>query len=392
MASIIIHRGTKQIGGCVTEIRTETTRVFIDIGDNLPNVSGELPSIEDLTTGDGTNSALFLTHYHGDHIGLLDKVLPTIPVYMSASAKAVQLNLSARIYPDKRPLFERIQEFEPFTTKQVGNITVFALLSDHSAFGAYMYVIEADGIRILHTGDFRLHGIIGRRLLTRLFPRYAQNIDYIICEGTTLSRVDGKPSMSEFDLRNTARKLMNEKPYVFVICSSTNIDRIGAFYHANPKGRLFVCDGYQKKQLETVSDSLSKDGSFYDFKYVYNYAPNLDKNMKEKGFCMLVRQGDFFKRVMEKYKDDCLVIYSMWTGYLDERAKNQGLSDFLAPYRYRVLHTSGHASPGEIRVLCEAVKPKRGLIPIHTEAPEIFEGLIPGGCVILLDDGEEFSL
>jgi len=109
MASILIHRGTKQIGGCVTEIRTETTRVFIDIGDNLPNVSGELPPVEGLTTGDGTNSALFLTHYHGDHIGLLDKVLPTIPVYMSASAKAVQLNLSARIYPDKFPLFEKIR-------------------------------------------------------------------------------------------------------------------------------------------------------------------------------------------------------------------------------------------------------------------------------------------
>jgi mRNA degradation ribonuclease J1/J2 len=82
----------------------------------------------------------------------------------------------------------------------------------------------------------------------------------------------------------------------------------------------------------------------------------------------------------------------MWTGYLDERAKNQGLCDFLAPYRYRVLHTSGHASLDELRTLYETMNPKRGLIPIHTEAPEAFEALIPGGRLILLDDGEKFTL
>ena len=29
---IIIHRGTHQIGGCVTEIKTEEARIVIDMG------------------------------------------------------------------------------------------------------------------------------------------------------------------------------------------------------------------------------------------------------------------------------------------------------------------------------------------------------------------------
>lgn len=33
---LIIHRGLEQIGGCITEIRTATSRVFIDMGQNLP--------------------------------------------------------------------------------------------------------------------------------------------------------------------------------------------------------------------------------------------------------------------------------------------------------------------------------------------------------------------
>ena len=31
-----IHRGLEQIGGCITEISTATSRVFIDLGQNLP--------------------------------------------------------------------------------------------------------------------------------------------------------------------------------------------------------------------------------------------------------------------------------------------------------------------------------------------------------------------
>mgnify|MGYP000357609785 CR=1 FL=1 len=33
---IKIHRGLDQIGGCITEIWTDTSRVFIDFGQNLP--------------------------------------------------------------------------------------------------------------------------------------------------------------------------------------------------------------------------------------------------------------------------------------------------------------------------------------------------------------------
>jgi ribonuclease J len=82
----------------------------------------------------------------------------------------------------------------------------------------------------------------------------------------------------------------------------------------------------------------------------------------------------------------------MWSGYLDERAKNEGLCEFLKSYSYRVLHTSGHAAPEDLRRLYETVKPKRGLIPIHTDAPDLFRELVPEGNIILLQDGEEFGL
>jgi ribonuclease J len=78
---IKIHRGTHQIGGCVTEISSGGTRILIDIGENLPGCESET---EVKLTGhiDG----IFVTHYHGDHVGLFDKIDPAIPVYMGTAA------------------------------------------------------------------------------------------------------------------------------------------------------------------------------------------------------------------------------------------------------------------------------------------------------------------
>ncbi|MDR1705018.1 MAG: MBL fold metallo-hydrolase [Clostridiales bacterium] len=385
--NVTVHRGARQIGGCVTEIASDECRVFVDIGENLPGTGCPLPPIEGLTAGDGSKSALFLTHYHGDHIGRLDKVLPDIPVYIGETAKSILLNLAERIYRDRLEMYERLMTFKPFKRIYAGDISALPVPCDHSALDAFMFLIEAKGLRILHTGDFRLHGSKGRLTLELSLPMLG-DIDYMVCEGTVLSR-DGQPPMSEHDLLVKANKMMAEKPYVFVLCSSTNIERIAAFYHANPKGRMFICDSYQKKQLEAV-------GERHNFNRVYDYAPNLDSHMKDKGFCMLVRQGEFFRRVMEKFMgenaENCLVIYSMWTGYLDREAGNQGLIDFLKPYRYRVLHTSGHASAEDIKRLYELVRPKRGLIPIHTDAPQRFAEIVPESKLVLLNDGEVLNL
>lgn len=57
--------------------------------------------------------------------------------------------------------------FEALQSIRVGHMVVTPLLVDHSAFDAYMFIIEADNLRILHTGDFRAHGFRGKKLLEK---------------------------------------------------------------------------------------------------------------------------------------------------------------------------------------------------------------------------------
>ena len=72
---IRIHRGLEQIGGCITEISTATSRIFIDMGQNLPGV-GEVTTadqdwqmVEDLFSQNRKeHEAVFYTHTHEEEI------------------------------------------------------------------------------------------------------------------------------------------------------------------------------------------------------------------------------------------------------------------------------------------------------------------------------------
>lgn len=389
---IIIHRGTHQIGGCVTEISTDNSKIFIDFGSDLPNsLNADFPKmIMGLTLNDNTERALFLTHYHGDHVGRLNDIKTDIPIYMGKTAKELFKNYAVRIKIDIAKKIDEIHTFSPLEKITVGDITVTPLMIDHSAFDAYMFIVEAQGKRVLHTGDFRMHGFRGSKTLPML-KKYAENIDCIICETTNLSREDVK-LITERELQNEARQILKENKYVFVFCSSTNIDRIGAFYHANPKGRLFICDEYQKKQLETVSKYHKQKSSFYDFNHVLSYGTNIDEIMEKRGFCMIVKQGKMCERLLKKYKGRSKVIYSMWSGYLKGEAKNDELVNFLKDYELTFLHSSGHASVSDLVKLYNTVNPKTGLIPIHGETPEKLSQFLPKDKLLLLNDGEELLI
>ena len=90
---ITVHRGSNQIGGCVTEYEYNGWKLFVDYGEQLPGVPilDKKLEIEGLTCGDLSKSALLITHYHGDHIGKLSEVAEAIPVYMGYTLSLIHI-------------------------------------------------------------------------------------------------------------------------------------------------------------------------------------------------------------------------------------------------------------------------------------------------------------
>jgi hypothetical protein len=79
---VIIHRGADKIGGTCLEVDYNETRVIFDVGEVLPSsddpegcVRHSLPAVPGLFDEGGPPvNAVFISHYHGDHAGLLRHV------------------------------------------------------------------------------------------------------------------------------------------------------------------------------------------------------------------------------------------------------------------------------------------------------------------------------
>lgn len=294
---ITVHRGTHQIGGMATEIATNQTRIVIDMGDELGPDPQPL-NIPGVTDDSQACDAVLFTHYHGDHMGQIDRIRTDIPLYMGALSKAIWLKSSQNQCLNKGQWLENAHVFEmgcPFIIKDM-KITPF--LVDHSAIDSYMFLIEAEGKRILHTGDFRMHGFRGKAL-PKLLDWKLRNIDVLIMEGTTLSRQEQGPIITEYDLQQMVKEYLCQYKYVFVLCAATNLERVFGFCHAVPKKKYFICDSYQKDLLELASEQLKKYSSLYRIPKITVYGDNLLERFKEKGFLMMVRANQTFKRIIQ---------------------------------------------------------------------------------------------
>ena len=355
-----------QIGGCITVITTATTKIVIDMGEELQKSSAHIDICGILKDCSG----VFFTHYHGDHLGLYKQIPDTIPIYIGEVAKQIFSALSKRVDKDAMQVIQTFNTFIPLQRIVIGDITITPLFIDHSAFDAYMFIIESGGEKILHTGDFRSHGFRGGKLI-KMLKQYVGQVDVLITEGTTVSRENYK-FITEAKLQQKAKELMKKYKYVFVLCSSTNIDRIAAFYHANPHGKYFLCDQYQKDVLAIVKDSAGHKTELYNFEKVVAYGKNIENRFYERGFCMLVRSGEYFKNIIDKYpKAESIIIYSMWKGYIEGVNVNNNIKQFLSGYDYKHLHTSGHADGDTIKTVIRTVNPKV-IYPLHTENVDWF--------------------
>ena len=160
-----IHRGTHQIGGMAAEFATESARIIIDMGDEL-SLDDDFVStplhISGVTDANGSCNAVLFTHYHGDHVGQLERVRPEIPLYTGEVTKDIMVMSAKRTKPQNYDFHSRLDSIRTFASGErlsLGDMVITPFSADHSACDSYMFLIETAGRRVLYTGDFRLHGM-----------------------------------------------------------------------------------------------------------------------------------------------------------------------------------------------------------------------------------------
>lgn len=396
--NIKIHRGLDQIGGCITEIWTETSRVFIDFGQNLPGIGEQTTPEQDETLVHGIisqnikdNQAVIYSHAHEDHVGLFNYIPDDIPQYIGEGAKEILLAKNHYLLEgaklkgiDPREFEKKRVKLESFLTWKksdkspnpiiIGDIKITPYFCCHSMYDSYMFLIEADGQRIWHTGDYRQHGYLGEKLFEFL-GYYAKDIDILITEGTMLNREDN--CVHERELSTKMSIVMQEYKYVFVLASSTDIERLATIKNATlaAKKKMYINSGfmYATMKIFTKRESRKSHGLFSFYPEFYSKDSDLDKLRKE-GFVLISgpsKLGDVKKMIEKLPSSETILIYSSWDGYYkipEQIEANPKYKEFRDAFPNVVdIHTSGHADKTTIKKVIETINPKK-VICIHKEA------------------------
>jgi len=414
-----ILRGTDKIGGTITEITTDSgTRIWVDFGCELSAYDEHISDakmIKLMRDKKTRPDAVFFTHIHGDHIGLLSHIPNDVVIFIGSMGKRLLENIrttltSVKNFPkkEKEKLTReldilsggQVRFYDDFENNEgkFKDISFKALGVDNSVPDAYMLRFEADGKVFVHTGDFRSHGRLGKTLISDIKNHLTdKKVDVLFTEGTMMSR-RGEKVFTENEMEKKATELFEKHPYVFLICSSLNMESLGSFYGAavkstnKDKKKALYCSFYEKSQLDVYREYIGRPYDIWELKFWRSYPieESLNKELKnnrtqyehmlEEGFVMLVHPTDYYQSLMERFRDkNPLVVYSMWHGYLEPgkeysrpdliKLKNSWKDNFIE------LHTSGHADKETIAEVIKTINPQEAIVPIHTENPDGFKSL-----------------
>lgn len=401
-----IHRGTKQIGGTCVELAHEGRRLVLDFGLPLDGDAADESLVPTLAADD--LEAIVISHPHIDHYGLLHYAPADTLIALGEAARRI-VNAASPFTGQVLPSMtgpnlssEQPIEFGPFR--------VTPYLVDHSAYDAYALLIEAGGRKLFYSGDFRGHGRKSK-LFERMLAKPPADIDALLLEGSSLTRMDANDQFpTEIDLEAELVDTIRKTPgLVMTHASAQNIDRVVTLYRAcRQTRRTLLIDLYTAAILEATGNANIPQS---DWPGVALFVPESQRRLikRKKWFDLLDRHKeqrvyvDGLKAVASKSVllfrplmmpdleaadalDDATLVYSQWLGYL-ESGTYQRMEEWLAQHGIPMkhIHTSGHASPVDLKRFASALAPK-AVIPIHSFAPEKYAQLFDN--VVYRDDGE----
>ena len=413
-----IHRGQHEIGGiCIEVAADDGTRVLLDLGMPLiAPVGGDFPwgtpqrptaellaegilrDVPGVFPGDPTApgvAAIILTHSHLDHFGLAHHAHPAIPVY--GSAGTIAMLEVGRVFSPDAALPHDLRSLPPDETLRFGGLSVSAIPVDHAAPDSRALLVEADGQRLLYTGDLRAHGRTGFRFESMLKDERLHGVDWLLIEGTTLgSSGETHGLRSEADVEDRLVELAqgNAGKLIAVAASGQNLDRlVSCFRAAKRSDRLLAIDPYQAyvlMQLAPLSKSIPQVG--WDGVRV-SFVPHQVERLKVAGLMDLAWEmsakgrvssdeltaepgrylhGTRGSRGTTKLFDkvgpaNVILAWSMWSGYwkregcaMREWAERSGVEAHF-------VHSGGHAWPEDLPRLAGVIA-ARQTIWVHPDS------------------------
>lgn len=404
LMKMCIHRGTKEIGGSCVQIEADGESIIIDAG--MPLASGAESPPKPPTIDKGSLRGIIISHPHYDHYGLLPW-MPATPVLIGDAARRILQ--AAAPFMRQPPLNLDGPSLVNLQTTNLGPFQITPYLVDHSAYDSYSLLVEAHGKRLFYSGDLRMHGRKSK-LVERLIANPPKPIDVLLLEGTTLGRgITGSLKPEDVIEDELTEVLRGTAGIALVHVSAQNIDRVVSIFRACLQAnRTMIIDLYTAEILAATGNSripqsdwdrialciphkqrlqIKKAGLFDALKRHSKhriFSESIAKN--PRGYTLIFRE--LWMRDLERANclDGACLIHSQWDGYLKEDSFREiDVWRQLHGLPFHQIHTSGHASPDDLRRIVLGLNPKV-LVPIHSDVPERYIELHPA--VMAHADGE----
>lgn len=405
MTTFQIWNGLNTIGGNIVEIRTEKARVICDfgltgIGKVIENTDGlsemeylikhgfmpAIPGLYDTKTFQTVNlssiedstleTAIFISHLHLDHMGLLKYLPATTKVYLSAETDKLYQTLVA-VGEEDESFVERIT-FVDDEKIQIGDIQVQPKLTDHDTIGACAFFIEAPGLKLIHSGDVRLTGYYPKRVDKWVQEAAEWHPDVLLLEGTTFSFE--QPKESGFDSEETLvenwKQLLQSTPdqIIFYNPYIRNVDRLRNVSLATKEsGRTLVFEAayaqlmhafYPNETWTVLKESAIaiQEAPHINWLSLAELQQHPERYVLQNSFKNIDAAAAFDKGIYAHSNGEPLGDYdSNYAVLLDKLVSHQ--------FAFLPFGTSGHAAQQDLVQIAKKVQAKR-TIPWHTFEPE----------------------
>ena len=415
MIEIVPLGGVGEFGRNVLWLRSGASSILVDVGVSFPDET--FPGVDRIAPDLGALrkeriDGVFLTHGHEDHVG----ALPFLREWCAAPVYGLPFTvaLARRRLEESEAASAPIHETRPREPIRAGAFTVTYFKVSHSVPDSAALLVEADGVRLVHSGDFKLDADPPDGETTDrdgLAQAVGDGVDLALVDSTNAER----PGRSDSERRagdGLRASLRGARGRVVVTTFSSHVARLSQAVDAGmAEGRRVAILGRSMRTVVEIAERFGRiripaGGRFG--------AGELRDTPPDRLLCLTSgSQGEPFSALYRIALDEHtdlslsagdLVLLSARTIPGHERSVNR-MTDHLVRRGARVvreseppIHVSGHAHRDEIAEWIRLVRP-RAVLPVHGDRRmlaaagdvAVSEG-IPRDRVHLVDNGDRIVL
>ena len=412
--------GLGEVGKNTYCLETDRSIILLDAGvrfpeANLPGVDYVIPDYTYLKNNRSKIRALFITHGHEDHIGGIPFLIRSvyIPVIYAPRLAAALIRHKledARIKDDVK-----IVEYDSTSVINIGDeFKVSFFRVTHSIPDSFGICVDAKEGRIIDTGDYKID-------LTPVGPNFeldkvarlgTEGVDLLLSDCTKAELEGYTPS--ETNVRSGVEEIFDKAPGRIIVSTfSSNINRIQQVVEVAVEHKRKIC--ILGRSMETVV-GIAREYGYIKIPDTSLISDDMVRGYRASEVCILCTgsQGEAMAALSRIANGDHknihiipgdTIVFSSnpipGNGALIDRLVNnlvkQG-ADVKQNSLAFSLHSSGHPSRQELRLMLRLVNPKY-FMPAHGEYRmlklhgQVAESLgIPHDHIFLCDNGDTLVL